>query len=376
MQNVTGTFRGKRYVRVFYQSKSGQLKLGDRLLWAFLVRKVRYKGGMTAAALARVSGLSRQRGVASGLRRMRELGLVVYKGQRWYAVKPPVQLHDWFVPRLSHSGDWFERLAYFKVYRPERDGALDMRQAAVLGVLMADNINPQRQTAKGLATILGCDARTVAKALAALCELGLVIMRQSKIRKVVPDPSFFQNKKGKAKVNDKSPSRTEKIRQEIDMATATAADWLRQRMKQLKATDAEIKEALTLIKSVNLDCNVALSLLESANRKDNYGTPIKLFMSQLRSKVQERKDLLAQIKPMPLVRTEDYMHRDYWKARVNLSDAEAGEIVRMYSPEQLHHVGRLLVPHYDEDQPGDKYEQMDAAEAKRLSRKELLSRLK
>jgi hypothetical protein len=39
-------------------------------------------------------------------------------------------------------------------------------------------------------------------------------------------------------------------------------------------------------------------------------------------------------------------------------------------------VGSSLAPHYEEDQPGDKLiQQLDAAEAKRLSHKELVARL-
>jgi len=48
---------------------------------------------------------------------------------------------------------------------------------------------------------------------------------------------------------------------------------------------------------------------------------------------------------------------------------------RAFPPEKLLQVGSSLLPHYEEDQPGDKYQQIDAAEAKRLSYKELVARL-
>jgi hypothetical protein len=47
---------------------------------------------------------------------------------------------------------------------------------------------------------------------------------------------------------------------------------------------------------------------------------------------------------------------------------------RAFPPEKLLQVGSSLLPHYEEDQPGDKYQQIDA-EAKRLSYKELAARL-
>jgi hypothetical protein len=124
----------------------------------------------------------------------------------------------------------------------------------------------------------------------------------------------------------------------------------------------------------------ALTLLDKAERKDAHGTPVKLFMALLRSQVQQQKDAIARTpwlqQPAPLVRTDDVLHLEYWKARVRgLATYQAEEITRTYPPDKLRQVGSSLVPHYDEDQPGDKYQQMDAADAKRLPYEELVARL-
>jgi hypothetical protein len=164
--------------------------------WGFLVQKLRHKGGMTAAALSRAAGLSRQYGVGPALARLMQRGLVVHKGKLWYAVKPPDQLQGRFIDK-GQSGQWYDRLAYFKVCLP-REGVLTTRQAALLGVLASRNIKAAAQTAKGLAALLRCDPRTAAKALRALCQLGLMTMNGHKIVGVTADPALFQSKKVKA----------------------------------------------------------------------------------------------------------------------------------------------------------------------------------
>src|SRR5262249_39529341 len=149
---------------------------------------------------------------------------------------------------------------------------------------------------------------------------------------------------------------------------------LQVRMTQLKATQGEVKEAVALVKSVYMGFDKALTLLDKAERKDEHGTPVKLFMSLLRSKAQAMKEAIARTPslqpPTPLIRTDDVRHPDYWFARANLADHQVEEIIKAFPPEKLLQVGSSLLPHYDEDQPGDKYQQMDAAEAKRLSYKE------
>jgi hypothetical protein len=380
----------KRYVRVFHQTKAGQLKLSDRLVWAFLVRKLRHKGGMTAAALSRAAGLSRQYGVGPALVRLEKRGLVVHKGKLWYAVKPPDQLQGWFIDK-GQSGQWYDRLAYFKVYLPKK-GGMTIRQAALLGVLASKNIKATGQTAKGLAALLRCDPRTASKALRALCQLGLVTMNGNKIVGVTADPAQFQSKQVKADAKpvvvsgkqpnpqQQTPGRAEKIRQEIALATAGAAQRLQVRMTKLKATQGEVKEAVALVKSVYMGFDKALTLLDKAERKDEYGTPVKLFMALLRSKAQAMKEAIARTPwlqpPTPLVRTDDVRHPDYWIARANLAYHEVEEIIRAFPPEKLLRVGSSLLPHYEEDQPGEKIQQLDAAEAKRLSYKELVARLR
>jgi hypothetical protein len=217
-------------------------------------------------------------------------------------------------------------------------------------------------------------------------------MNGNKIVGVTADPALFQSKKVKADAKpvvvseqqpnpqQETPGRAEKIRQEIALATASAAQRLQVRMTKLKATQGEVKEAVALVKSVYMGFDKALTLLDKAERKDEYGTPVKLFMSQLRSKAQQQKEVIARTPwlqpPTPLVRTDDVRHPDCWFARVNLLDREVEEIIRGFPPEKLLQVGSSLLPHYEEDQPGDTLiQQLDAAEAKRLSHKELVARL-
>jgi hypothetical protein len=392
MAFMSDTLSEKRYVRVFNQTKAGQLKLSERLVWAFLVQKLRHKGGMTAAALSRGSSLSRQYGVGPALARLESRGLVIHKGKLWYAVKPPDQLQGWFIDK-GQSGQWYDRLAYFKIYLPKK-GVLTMRQAALFSVLVSKNIKATGQTAKGLSALLGCDPRTASKALRSLGELGLVTMNGNKIVGVTADPALFQSKKvkndGKAVTvtvtqqqgnpQQQTPSRTERIRQEIDLATATAAQRLHVRMTKLKATQGEVKEAVALVKSVYMGFDMALALLDKAQQKDMHGTPVKLYMSLLRSKVQEMKDTIARTPwlqpPTPLVRTDDVLHPDYWNVRVrNLLAHQVENITKNYSPEMLRKVGSSLTPHYEEDEPGTIGQQCDAAEAKRVPYTELLARL-
>jgi hypothetical protein len=385
---MSATWSEKRYVRVFNQTKAGQLKLSDRVVWAFVVQKIRHKGGMTAAALSRASGLSRQYGVGPALARLEKQGLVVHKDKLWYAVKPPDSLQGWFIDK-GQSGQWYDRLAYFKVYLPKK-GVLTMRQAALLGVLVSKNIKATCQTAKGLAALLGCDPRTASKELRTLSQLGLVTMNGNKIVGVTADPSLFQSKKSTLDAkpvivtdqqSNQTPSRNDKVRQEIDLATATSAQRFQVRMVKLKATKGEVKEAVALVKSVYLGFDKALTLLDKAERKDAHGTPVKLFMGLLRSTTEKQKDAIARTPwlqpPTPLVRTDNVLHLDYWKARVSgLATYQAEEIIRSYPPEKLRQVGSLLVPYYEENEPGDKYQQNDAADAKRLPHEEVVARLK
>jgi hypothetical protein len=409
---MAGSLQDRQYLRVFHQTKGAGLRFTDRLVWAILVYRLHYQGGMTVAALARASGLSYKHGVRAGLTRLAAVGLVIHKDRRWYAVKPPEALQGWFCDK-GGSGDWYKRLAYFRVYLP-RKGTISILQAAVLGVLGSANIKLHRQTAAGLAALVGCDARTVAKALRGLCALGAVRMDGKKIVEVKPDPDLFREKKVKAgkhvpasgtaadqprpqqappgvhaaqgagpqtppaasRAGQPVPGRAEAVRQRCDEEMAGQAQALRRALERLRATKAEIKEAVHLVAWGHLNPARVQSMLEHAVAKDQYGTPVRMFLHNLRGAAERGQKIFEATKPVPFRRTDDVHDPDFWFARVQMFEHEVEAVLR-FPPEKVRQVGSSLVPHYDEDQEGKTLvERGDAAERKRLPYAELLARLR
>jgi hypothetical protein len=117
-------------------------------------------------------------------------------------------------------------------------------------------------------------------------------------------------------------------------------------------------------------------MLEHAVAKDRYGTPVRMFLHNLRGAAERGHKHFEATKPVPFRRTDDVRDPDFWFARVQMFEHQVEAVLR-FPPEKVRQVGSSLVPHYDEDQEGKTLvERADAAERKRLPYAELIARLR
>jgi hypothetical protein len=132
---------------------------------------------------------------------------------------------------------------------------------------------------------------------------------------------------------------------------AAQAQALRRALEGLRASQADIKEALHLVAWGHLNLSRVRSMLEHAVKKDRYGTPVRMFLHNLRSAAERGKRIFDAMMPVPMRRTDDVRDPDFWRARARLIQYQVEEVLR-FPLEKLRQVGSTLVPHYDEDQGG------------------------
>jgi hypothetical protein len=382
-------FDGKRYLRVFSTRAGCQLSLNDRLVWAAVVDRASCPDGsraVSAAAIARDTGLSRQYGVAPALQRLQHFSLVCCgKDGRWYALKPQGEAADWFVPIPGDTQRWYNNLAYFKVYLPVKGAGLSAHQAVLLGLLTSTNLRKARHPVALLMKLTGMSRSTVKRHLANLEKCGFLAVLNGgrQVGLYIPGPDkchFFQDKGGQA-VNAiflfpgqggdepqppqpmppgaaAGPGRSAKVRAACNAILASEKEQFVAHLVRLGLGGYEKAKALRLIEDRQnlLGYQHALTMLLRAEQENKPGYKVgAFFLHILNTAARRNREKAAACSylqpPQALRRTDDPRDDAYWHARFRIyRDGDYKTILA--AGKDLAQVGARYPPYYAEDFPG------------------------
>jgi predicted transcriptional regulator len=158
---------GKVLLKVASLRNKFRMSLEGRLIYSWLVYRLRFGKGSNKLQLARCLNLDRTKTVPAGLKRLVDLGIVECREGRYFAREAPAEHFSY----RAGDGPWYERLNYWYFPLPTRACPLTTRQIAVWSQLQCPNFQP---TVAAVASRLCIDRKTVRTALAKLSGFGLV----------------------------------------------------------------------------------------------------------------------------------------------------------------------------------------------------------
>src|SRR5262245_14295764 len=89
-------YQATRQIRLFHATRECPMTFNDRLVYAFISYRSKYKAGSSNRTTARFTGLH-QSTVAASVTRLSGWGLVHRKRPGWYAAEPGEAVRCWFV---------------------------------------------------------------------------------------------------------------------------------------------------------------------------------------------------------------------------------------------------------------------------------------
>lgn len=176
--NVDRWFPGKRYVPVIVSTKKCPLTYHQRLVYSYLVYRLRKDQAATKAKIVKVLRLAGKT-VADGLIELERLSLTV-KEQKWYrAVEPDESQKEWFASNRRTDVPWNRQFATYAVLQPKKASGLSTKTNAILWLLYSLAPKYGRpvvlgQYLAGLAAMLKMSGKGVKQGVEHLEELKLV----------------------------------------------------------------------------------------------------------------------------------------------------------------------------------------------------------
>ena len=176
--NAEKWFPGKKYFPIVVSTKKCPLTYYERVVYSYLVFRLRKEQTATEARMVKVLRLARNT-VSKAIARLEEIGLVG-REQKWYrAAKPNDAQRAWFATNGRTDEPWNRHFATYAVYCPKEGSGLSTKTNALLWLLYS--LAPKHgrpvvfgQYLAGLAVMLRMSERGVKQGVERLIGLGLV----------------------------------------------------------------------------------------------------------------------------------------------------------------------------------------------------------
>jgi DNA-binding MarR family transcriptional regulator len=176
--NIEKWFPNKRYVLMVVSKKDCPLKYHRRLVYSYLVYRLRQDQTATQAKVVKALRLDKT-AVASAIGELETLGLVVRERGQYQAAKPNENQRQWFASNGRTDGPWHRRFATYPVLRPQKSSGLSTKTNALLWLLYS--LAPKHgkpvvlgQCLAGLAVMLNMSEKGVKQGVGRLEKMGLI----------------------------------------------------------------------------------------------------------------------------------------------------------------------------------------------------------
>ena len=176
--NVDRWFPFKRYVPMVVSTKKCSLQYHQRLVYSFLVYRLRKDQATTKAKIETTLRLDKGT-VVNALTALTNVGLAIKEGGQYRAVEPNDTHQGWFASNGRTDVPWNRQLATYVVLRPKKSSGLSTKTNALLWLLYS--LAPKYGTPvvlgqhlAGLAVMLKMSRKGVKQGIARLENMGLV----------------------------------------------------------------------------------------------------------------------------------------------------------------------------------------------------------
>jgi DNA-binding MarR family transcriptional regulator len=176
--NVDRWFPWKRYVLMLVCTKKCSLTYHQRLVYSYLVYRLRKDQSATKAKVAKALRLDKGT-VVNALTELTNVGLAAEEQEQYSAVEPNAAQKEWFASNRRTDVPWHRQLATYVVLRPKKSSGLSTKTNALLWLLYS--LAPKYGTPvvldqylAGLAVMLKMSERGVKQGITRLENMGLV----------------------------------------------------------------------------------------------------------------------------------------------------------------------------------------------------------
>lgn len=176
--NIDRWFPNKRYVPMIVSTKKCPLKYHRRLVYSYLVYRLRQDQTATQAKVVKALRLDKT-AVASAIGELETLGLVVRERGQYQAAEPNENQRQWFASNGRTNVPWHRQFATYPVLRPRKSSGLSTKTNALLWLLYS--LAPEYgkpvvlgQHLAGLAVMLNMSAKGVKQGVDRLEKMGLI----------------------------------------------------------------------------------------------------------------------------------------------------------------------------------------------------------
>ena len=176
--NIDRWFPNKRYVPMIVSTKKCPLKYHRRLVYSYLVYRLRQDQTATQAKVVKALRLDKT-AVASAIGELETLGLVVRERGQYQAAEPNENQRQWFASNGRTDVPWHRQFATYPVLRPKKSSGLSTKTNALLWLLYS--LAPKYgkpvvlgQHLAGLAVMLNMSAKGVKQGVDRLEKMGLI----------------------------------------------------------------------------------------------------------------------------------------------------------------------------------------------------------
>jgi DNA-binding MarR family transcriptional regulator len=176
--NVEKWFPNKKYVLMVVSKKKCPLKYHRRLVYSYLVYRLRQDQTATQAKMVKALRLDKT-AVANAIVELETLGLVVRERGQYQAAEPNENQRRWFASNRRAGVPWHRQFATYPVLRPQKASGLSTKTNALLWLLYS--LAPKfgkpvvlGQCLAGLAVMLNMSEKGVKQGVGRLEKMGLI----------------------------------------------------------------------------------------------------------------------------------------------------------------------------------------------------------
>lgn len=176
--NVDRWFPWKRYVLMLVCTKKCSLTYHQRLVYSYLVYRLRKDQSATKAKIEKALRLDKGT-VVNALTELTNVGLATREREQYWAAKPNTAQKGWFASNGRMDVPWNRQFATYVVLRPKKSSGLSTKTNALLWLLYS--LAPKYgkpvvfgQHLAGLAVMLKMSQKGVKQGIARLETMGLI----------------------------------------------------------------------------------------------------------------------------------------------------------------------------------------------------------